>query len=352
MSTTLTQKTEIEVDLEKVREKPPSNYKFVASLIIPSIALVSIAVLLPIILGIIISFTDSSTTTGYFGTKFYLSNYFELLFFGEINSLEFWRYTYQTIFFSVVSVGIEFILGLIFAQILNREFKGRGLARATLLIPWAIPTIASATIFRYEIFAPADSYGLINGIFELFNMNPIVFYGPDAAVLFRLPTLSPIGNIVGDIPITMTMVVAIIIDVWKTTPFITLLILASLQIVSGDLYKAADVAGASGWQKFRYITWPLIKPGVGIALIFRIMQALRVYDAIVVFDDKSVYSMTVQSVNLWSAGKFGLASAIAVLLFALIIGFALVIQFFTRRREEVEKEGAADVGKIYHRTQL
>jgi len=332
------------------REEPPSNYKFVGSLILPAIILVSIAIFLPIILGIIISFTNSSSTTGYFGSEFTLKKYFELLFFGEINSVEFWRYTYQTIFFSVVSVFIEFILGLLFAHILNKDFKGRGLARATLLIPWAIPTVASATIFRYEIFSSADNYGLINGILSLFNMKTTSFFGPDAPILFRLPTLVPYGNIVGDIPITMTMMVAIIIDVWKTTPFITLLILASLQIVSGDLYKAADIAGATGWQKFRYITWPLIKPGVGIALIFRIMQALRVYDAIVVFNDKTVYSMTVQSVQLWSAGQYALSSAIAILLFALIILFAIFIMFFTRRREKVkEEEGAAEVGRVYEK---
>ncbi|MBD3198280.1 MAG: ABC transporter permease subunit, partial [Candidatus Lokiarchaeota archaeon] len=331
------------------REAPPSDYAFTGSLILPALILIAIAIFLPIIIGIIVSFTNSSAITGFFGTRFTLSNYYELLFFGEIVSDQFWQYTYQTIFFSVVSVVIEFVLGLLFAQILNKKFVGRGLARATLLIPWAIPTVASATIFRYEIFASADNNGLFNGLLQILNLNPVTFFGPDANVLFRLPTLIPYGNIIGDIPITTTMIVAIIIDVWKTTPFITLLILAAIQIVPKDLYKAADIAGANGWQKFRHITWPLIKPGVGIALIFRIMQALRVYDAVVVFDDKTVYSMTVQSVNLWGSGEFALSSAIALILFVLIILFAVFVLLITRRRESKKKEAKAEVGDVYEK---
>ena len=136
----------------------------------------------------------------------------------------------------------------------------------------------------------------------------------------------------------MTMVSAIIIDVWKTTPFITLLILAALQIVPDDLHKAGDIAGANGWQKFRYITWPLIKPGVGIALIFRMMQALRVYDAIVVFNDDSVYSMTYWSVAYWRNTDYGLSSAVSIMILLFIILFGLFIVLITRREKEISSK--------------
>ncbi|MFX1493875.1 MAG: ABC transporter permease subunit [Promethearchaeota archaeon] len=353
MSSSLTYKAEVIQLPDKVLKKPPSNAKFVATIVSPAIILFLIAVFIPIALGIFISFTNSSSRTGFLGDRLFLRNFYELLFFGRRNSNIFWQFTYQTIFFSVVSLMIEFILGIIFALILNKNFKGRGIARATLLIPWAIPTVASATIFRYEIFSPAGEYGLINSLFSIFNLQSVNFFGPDAETLFYLPVLIPYEPYIIDIPIKMTMITCIIIDVWKTTPFITLLILAALQIVPKDLYKAGDIAGASGWQKFRYISWPLIKPGVGVALIFRMMQALRVYDAIVVFNDNSVNSMSIQAVRLWISGEFGLASTVAVILFLIIILFTIVILLGTRRREKVEGENErVKVGVVYKEKKL
>ena len=128
--------------------------KFALKIMIPAVLVFLFGILLPLVVGIIISFTDSSGITGYFGSKVTLLNYYELLFYGGINAQHFWQYTYQTLFFAIFAVLIEFGLGLIFALLLNKDFKGRGLARATLFIPWALPTIASATIFRYEFLSP------------------------------------------------------------------------------------------------------------------------------------------------------------------------------------------------------
>ena len=275
-------------------------------------------------------------------------------------------------------------MGLVFALILNKKFKGRGIARATILIPWAIPTVASATIFRFEIFNTAGEYGLINSLIVSFGGRPIDFFGPDAEVfslgnilllfiillvivliiivslaIMRRELTASIKKIIiilsitlllvllsfASLEVTMTMSTVIFIDVWKTTPFITLLILATLQIVPQDLYKAGEIAGASGWQKFRHITWPLIRPGVGVALIFRMMQALRVYDAVVVFNDSSVRSMTSHSVLLWLNGDFGMASAVSVLLLGFIALFALVITILTRR----EKRSSTNRKSIFHK---
>ncbi len=352
MSTTsLTEKLEVVLPKSK-KNKPPSDSKFIIAIVSPALLLFAIAILLPIAVGIIISLRDSQGSN-FFGNQFVLTQYYNLLFFGKDASQTFYQYTYQTLFFSIVSVSIEFVLGIGFALILNKKFKGRGIARATLLIPWAIPTVASATIFRYKIFAPLEDYGLINSFLALLNMNPVQFFGSYgvAETIFTIPILFPFSPFMGEIEISTTMFTAIVIDVWKTTPFITLLILAALQIVSRDLYKAGDVAGASGLQKFRYITWPLIKPGIGIALVFRMMQALRVYDAIVIFQDPRVASMTVQAYNVYTNSKYGLASAIAVLLFALIIMFAVIIFYFTRRREKGETKGnKAEVSKVYEKS--
>jgi ABC-type sugar transport system permease subunit len=337
MSTTMVlENLEFKIPI-KERQEPEKDWKFITTLLIPALFIFAFAILIPIVIGIYISFTDSTAVTGYLGKHVTIVNYYELLTYGNFNTRDFWRYTYQTLFFSIVSLIIEFVLGLIFALILNKNFKGRGIARTTLLIPWAIPTVASATIYRYEIFNPAENFGFINSLLQLLGFQPVAFFGPDAPVLFTLLGPVPYGTNFEAIPITLTMMVAITIDVWKTTPFVTLLILAALQIVPEDLYKAGDIAGASGWQKFRYISWPLIKPGVGIALIFRAMEALRVYDAIVVFRDDSVHSLTWQAVQLWLNGDYGLASSISVILLIFVVIFAFFILLFTRRRDKKQK---------------
>ncbi|MFW9854767.1 MAG: carbohydrate ABC transporter permease [Candidatus Thorarchaeota archaeon] len=312
---------------------PPTENRFIGGMIVPAALIFLFGILFPVVTGLVISFTDSSAINGYFGKQITLVNYYELIFYGGINGRDFWQFTYQTLFFSFVAVTLEFLLGLGFALMLNKEFRGRGIARATLLIPWALPTIASATIFRYEIFETLDSHGVINNILAIFGLRPITFFGSDVDILFQLPVFYPFDPFLTSIPITFTMVTAIAIDVWKTTPFFSLLILAALQVVPEDLYSAADIAGASNWEKFRHITWPLIKPGVGIALVFRIMDAIRVYDAIVVFRDESVRSMTYQAVDFWARSQeYGLASAVAVIEFLLIIFFALLVIALTRRQ--------------------
>jgi len=329
--------------------KPPTDTKFIISLVIPALLVFGLAILFPVVIGIFISFTDSSGATGYFGQTFYLNNYYEILLQGNYNTRDFWQFTYQTLFFSGVSLILEFVLGLIFALFLNKQFRGRGLARAMLLIPWALPTIASSTLFRFEIFSPADNWGLVNNLLELLSMRPIDFYGPDALVLFNLPVLFPFEPFIDFLPIKTTMFTAIIIDVWKTTPFLTLLILAALQIVSEDLYKAAEVEGATGWQKFRYITWPLIKPGIGVALVFRMMDALRVYDLVVVFNDSSVDSLTSQAVNLWFGGRWGLSATVTILLFLFILLFALIILKRTGREKTISFESKSRFRKFLKR---
>ncbi len=332
METITTQKFEILIDLEK--KKPPKDTKFIISLLTPGLIIFTLIILIPIVIGIFLSFRIDFNLNNPFGKRFTLINYYQLIGYNNVYARSFWTYTYQTLFFSIVSLVIEFLLGLVFAMILNKNFKGRGIARATLLIPWAIPTVASATLFRFEILNSAQEFGLINSIIQLFGGTPVYFYGTGLApVLFNIPVLVSFPPFISEVEITMTMFSVIMIDVWKTTPFITLLILASLQIVPEDLYKAGDIAGASGWQKFRYITWPLIKPGVGIALIFRMMQSLRVYDAVVVFNDQSVRSMTVQSYLFWSNTDYGLSSAVSIMILLFIIIFAFFILLFTKREK-------------------
>jgi multiple sugar transport system permease protein len=346
METVVIEKFEIPEEIK--REEPPKDTKFIISLLSPGILIFALVILVPIVIGIFLSFRENFALQYPFGERFTIYNYYNLLGWNNVNSRNFWQVTYQTLFFSVVSLILEFLLGLVFAMVLNKQFKGRGIVRATLLIPWAIPTVASATLFRYEILNNVEEFGFLNGLIQLFGGQPLYFFGSGLApVLFQLPVLYPFSPFIGEIPITMTMFAAIFIDVWKTTPFITLLILAALQIVPHDLHKAGDIAGASGWQKFRYITWPLIKSGVGIALIFRMMQALRVYDAIAVLHDPSVDSMTTRAVEYWQNVDYGYASAVSIMILLFILLFAFFILLFTRR-----ESGSPLLSKIFRRKRL
>ncbi len=329
-----------ELSIRKEREKSISDESFAARILSPAAIIFLIGILFPMVTAFLISFRNSSGGN-YFGDQFTRLNYYNLIRYEWVRSDRFWQFTYQTLIFTFGAVFFEFWLGLIFAIILNKKFKGRGIARATLLIPWALPTVASSTIFRFEFFASADSFGFFNSILKMMGQQTINFFGADARVLFNLtlPRLTETGFGLIDISVTMTMVTAIIVDIWKTTPFLSLLILAALQVVPKDLLKAGDIAGASGWQKFWKIQWPMIKPGVGTGLLFRVVDAVRVYGAVIVFNDSSIYSMTVQAVQLRQATEYGSASAVAVIEFIIIIIFAMIILSLTRKREKKRKKG-------------
>lgn len=310
--------------------KPPSDRNFVLTMLTPAFTLFIIGIAVPLFLAVYLSLI-SSTGLQLFGKYTGFSNFREFLFPQHRYTRIFYQYTYQTIFFVVISVTLEFFLGLGFALLLNKEFRGRALARATLLIPWAVPTVVSATIFL-EIFAPANNFGLVNNILEALGFDTVFFYGDplenigsDSIVVYKETFPFYQTSETTQIRYEYAMFTVIAVEVWKTTPFIALLLLAALQIVPEDLYKAADIEGANVWQKFRYITWPNIRGPALIAILFRTIDAIRVYDAVVVFGDNSVQSVTVVAVTAWSQQQFGVASAVAIFELILIIIFALII---------------------------
>ncbi len=331
-----------EIALKEEKKKSVSDSTFAHRILVPAAILFVIGILFPMVTAFLISFRNSSGGN-YFGDHFTRLNYYNLIRYEWVRSDRFWQYTWQTLIFTFGAVFFEFWLGLMFAIILNKKFKGRGIARATLLIPWALPTVASSTIFRFEFFAHAESFGFINSLIQMSGGRTVSFFGADAPILFTmaLPRLTETGVGLIDIEVTMTMITAIIVDIWKTTPFLSLLILAALQVVPKDLLKAGDIAGASGWQKFWKIQWPLIKPGVGIGLLFRIVDAVRVYGAVIVFNDSSIYSMTVQAVQLRQITEYGSSSAVAVIEFLIIILFAVVILGLTRKKKDGGKKKKA-----------
>ena len=209
-----------------------------------------------------------------------------------------------TIFFTVVSVAIEVVLGLWFATIMNREFKGRAIVRAAILVPWAIPTAVTAKLW-YFIFAYD---GIANKLLGAIGISPLLWTGD------TWPSRAGI----------------IIADVWKTTPFMALLILAGLQLISKEVYEAASVDGATRWQTFRMVTLPLIKVPLMVAVLFRTLDVLRIYDlpAIMTGGANGTTSLSILVVQQIRNNGFNNASALSTLIFLLIAFVAFIFVRF------------------------
>lgn len=206
-----------------------------------------------------------------------------------------------TLIFTVVSVTFELLIGLFMALVVNSKFFGRGAMRAVMLVPWAIPTVISARL--WELMLKDTSAGIFNKI-----LMDLHFIDSPQAWLSD-PTLQ--------IP------TAIIVDVWKTAPFMALLLLAGLQTIPKDLYEAASVDGASPVRRFFSITLPLLRPAIAIALIFRTLDALRVFDLFnVLFGRQQLSMATYNFETLVSNQLDGYASAISVIIFIFISIFA------------------------------
>lgn len=208
-----------------------------------------------------------------------------------------------TLQFTVASVSLELLIGLFMALVVNSNFRGRGVMRAVMLVPWAIPTVISARL--WELMLKDTSAGIINKI--LMDINVIA--APQAWLSepsLQLPT-------------------AIIVDVWKTSPFMALLLLAGLQTIPKDLYEAAAVDGASPLRRFFSITLPLLRPAIAIALVFRTLDALRVFDLFnVLFGRQQLSMATYNFETLVNNQLDGYASAVSVIIFIFISVFAFI----------------------------
>ncbi|MBI2090936.1 MAG: sugar ABC transporter permease [Deltaproteobacteria bacterium] len=210
-----------------------------------------------------------------------------------------------TLLFVAVTAPLEVVLGLSMALVLNESFRGRALLRAIVLVPWAIPTVVSSQMWRF-IFN--DRYGLIN--FFLFG---------EATHLYLAPLAEP------DLAVLAIMTA----DIWKTSSFAALIILAGLQTIPDELYEAASIDGASAWQKFHHITLPLLKPALLLALLFRTIDALRVFDLVFVMTQGGPADATnvlqfYGYKKTFAEGMIGYGSAIAVVVFFLSLVLSLL----------------------------
>ena len=234
----------------------------------------------------------------------------------------FWQSFWTTTVFTTASVVLELLLGLGIALVLNQRFLGRSFVRTTAILPWALPTaligLAWAWIFN-------DQFGVVNDI------------------LLRLGLIQTGINWLGD-PV-LAMMAVIFADVWKTTPFISILLLAGLQSISADLYEAHSIDGATPWQSFRQITLPLLMPQILIALLFRFAQAFGIFDLIAVMTGGGPGGATeVVSLYIYSTVMryldFGYGAALVVVTFLLLIA-AVAIASFLLNLSRAKTGGAA-----------
>src|SRR5438477_1506116 len=279
-------------------------------LLLPALAAVSFVAIYPLGKTIYYSFTNQEFLAGITPTKWVgLQNYKDLY-----HDSIFRHAVWVTIKFTLITVSFEFVLGILIALVVKSNFKGRGAMRAAMLVPWAIPTVVAAQMWKWMF---DDVFGVIN----------------DAGV--RLHILHHSVAWISQPSTALASVSAV--DIWKTTPFVALLLLAGLQVIPRELYEAADVDGASKLQQFWRITLPLLRPAILVTLIFRTLDALRVFDVFYVFygnrPDTQTMAIYAQS-TIVSDGHVGYGSAISVAIFLIIGIFVVIYVTFMRVTEE------------------
>jgi multiple sugar transport system permease protein len=259
----------------------------------PAVAYVASVAVMPVVFTLWLSLRKQMPIFGI--SQFVgLQNYLFLM-----RDARFWGAVGHTGYFVLVAVTLELTLGLAIALLLQQKFPGRGLARALVLIPWAVPSVVAARFWEWTLNA---DFGVLN---------------------FLLRTRI---NWLGD-PF-WAMHAAILADVWKTTPFMVLLLLAGLQVIPEHLYRAARIDGANSWQAFRHITLPLLKPIILLALLFRTMDAARVFDLIYVLTGggpgNQTETLVIYAYNLlYRTLQFGYGSSVAVATFFFIVLLSL-----------------------------
>ena len=260
-------------------------------MVAPSVVLIALVALWPIVYAIWLSLHEYSLIqagVSRWAAPAGLGNYIDAL-----KSAEFWSAVRVTFEFTITSVFLETVIGLAMAMAMHQAFKGRALLRTVILVPWAVLTVVTAIMWR-TIVDP--NLGFVNSLL-----------GTDTVWLGNSP---------------QALVVMILADVWKTAPFMALLLLAGLQVIPSEIYEAAKVDGATAWQRFRRITLPLLKPALLVALIFRTLDALRAFDLPKVLtngaNDTTTLSLMAQK-TFQVNSLYGQGSALAILTFIIVM---------------------------------
>ncbi len=257
-------------------------------MVAPSMGLILIVAVWPIVYAIWLSLHQYSVRVAGLSRWAGIKNYTDAL------SSADWRASlYHTLIFTVSSVTLELLIGLGMAMAMHAAFRGQGLLRTTVLVPWAVLTVVTAVMWRTMFVSP---YGFVNTILG----TKTVWLGSEPQAL----------------------IIIILADVWKTAPFMALLILAGLQVIPGEIYEAAEMDGATAWQRFMRITLPLVTPAILVALIFRTLDALRIFDLPYVLTGGQNGTSTLSTIaeEAFATNRiYGLGSAMAVLTFIIVM---------------------------------
>jgi multiple sugar transport system permease protein len=272
--------------------------RLAAAMLSPSLIVIALVAAYPIGYAIWLSLNEYSVRVPGLSRFAGFGNYSDAL-----GSSEFWNALGVTLLFTVLSVTLELLIGLGMALAMHEAFRGRGLLRTVVLVPWAVLTVVSAITWR-TLFEP--DLGLAPQMFDALGIfSGVVWLGQEG----------------------YSMAVMVLADVWKTAPFMALLLLAGLQVIPNDVYDAAKVDGATAWQRFTRITIPLLMPAILVALIFRTLDALRIFDLPFVLTQGSNGTTTLSLLahqELTNNRLIGLGSALSVLTFVIVMAVSFL----------------------------
>ena len=282
-------------------------------LLTPSLIIMLGVTLWPVISTFILSFFNAPTGINQVRTFVGLGNYIDML-----KDQTFWETIQRTLYFTVVSVGLELTLGLAIAQLIHSRPWGWQFLRFSLIIPWAVPTIVNGAMWRWIYSA---DFGALNGL--LMQLGLIKHYVP----WLTLPN--------------MAMNLVIVADIWHTMPFVALVLQAALATLPEDLNEAAAVDGANAWQRFWQIRVPLLRPAILVALIVRTVDAFRVFDIVYIITSggpayKTLTITYLTYLNSFAFGKQGTGAALSFLISMFTIIMALIYIRFLYRPEETQ----------------
>ena len=275
----------------------------------PALLLLALAAAWPLARTVAFGFTDASLgeleQARFIGFENYLA-WYDGRWYGLLADSLWWRAVANTFVFCAASVALETVLGVVIALVLDRRFPGRAWVRAAVLVPWAVPTIVSAKMWGWML---NDQFGIVNQALVSMGLiaTPLAWTADPA---LALPTV-------------------VAVEVWKTTPFIALLALAALQTVPPECYEAARIDGAGPVRMFFSITLPIVRPAIVVAVVFRALDALRVFDVIYVLTSNSLSTMSMsifarqQLVDFQDVGYGSAASTL--LFFSVALVAALVL---------------------------
>jgi len=269
--------------------------------VIPTLFLFLVLAIYPVFKTLYLSFFEYRLQFGEVKTFIGFNNYIKVF-----TTERFYTAFKFTVLFTITTVTIEVGLGLLFAQFMNMDFKGKSTLRIVVLIPWAIPTIVSGFIWRFMV---NDQYGVVNQILQ--NIGLIESF---------IPWLSRSGT---------ASTVLIFADIWKTAPYVSLLVLAGLQNINESLLEAAAIDGAGKIKTYMYITLPALRPVLATAALFRLIQSFKVYTIIVALTNggpaNSTESLTLYTLRTYfDSGNYGYGSALASFTFVVTVLIALM----------------------------